>query len=147
LLLPALAFVALLLAPPAPATASGDGWCVVDPVVKINGKVVDIVIASGGEADTLATEPTALVITVPVGISTQLLATDKGFGGLGYVVSFAWSPELEATADSLPVEFAVYVPMADGALPVRVDVRPRSSPLTPGSAEGTANAWVTVATS
>ena len=145
LLLPALALAAMLLAPPAPGIA-GDGWCAEDPVVKIDGKVVDVRVVSRDEADTLATGPTRLVVTVPVGISTQLLATDRGFAGLGYVVSFAWSLELEATADSLPVTFAVYVPTADGTLPVRLDVRPRSSPLAPGSAEGSANTWITVAT-
>jgi hypothetical protein len=145
-LVSALVLAALLLAGPAPAFA-GDGWCSADPVVKIDGKVVDIVISSLDEADELAMGPVQLVIRVPVGISAEILATDRGFGGHGYAISFAEVPYLVASADRLPIEVAVYAPMADGTLPVRLDIRPRSSPLIPASGEGTANAWLTVTTS
>ena len=122
------------------------GWCRLDPIVTIDGQLASIFIASYLEMQLLATGPTEVVVTVPPGIRSRLVATDLGFGLHGYDVRFAESDELTATQDGLEVQIKVVVPArdaADGPLPVTVDFIPLGfGRLTPGSAEGLANTWV-----
>jgi hypothetical protein len=115
-------------------------------------------------------EPIRLVLTVPLGVRARHLASGDGFGS-GYDVSIERSAELVATDQAVPVRIAVYVPMTDPTVAVRVsfvpagsvrlspddaratdrdalDLRARSArrTLAPGSATGTANEWIAFAT-
>jgi hypothetical protein len=69
-------------------------WCRTDPVVKIDGQVADVWLSSYWELHKTATGPSEIVISVPPGVSTELLASDLGFGRHGYVVSFQEDPSL-----------------------------------------------------
>lgn len=133
----------LLAARPAAASRS---WCQVDPVLKIDGQVVDIRVASTVAMLDAATGPIAVEVVAPRGTTVELLATDNGFG-YGYVVDTATSRRLKATPGSTPVAVAVRCPATSGALPVRVELTPRGpGNVAAGSAEGTANAWVAFVT-
>jgi hypothetical protein len=146
-LAPALAAVALMLVMTAGgAGAWGISWCQSDPVLKINGQVVDVRVSSVTEMKSLATGPIQLVVTVPTGTSTELLAADQGFG-YGYRVSFVQSDRLLKKAVGAEVQLAVYAPASDGSLPVKVGFRPLSANgefTLAASAIGTANTWVSL---
>lgn len=127
----------------APAGAART-WCKTDPVVKIDGKVADIWLGSYSDLHAAATGPAEIQIGVPVGVPAELLATDPGFGQLGYVVSFYEDANLKKDKSKVQVRIAVFVPSSDGTLPLTVDFAPRSSGLAPASASGYANSWVVV---
>ena len=117
-------------------------WCQKDPVVKIDGKVADIWLGSYTDLNAAATGPCVIEIGVPVGVPAELLATDPGFGQLGYAVSFYQDAKLTKSKSTVQVRVAVLVPSRDGTLPLTVDFTPRSSGLAPASASGYANNWV-----
>jgi hypothetical protein len=128
-----------------PASA-GRVWCSRDPVIKVNGQVVDVLVSSYAEMNASATGPVQFVVTVPVGSSATVLATDKGFG-YGYSVTVKTSSALTKTAKSTQVRVEVYVPSVDGTLPVKIDVKPRSVGLVRATTtQGLANTWVTAQT-
>jgi hypothetical protein len=143
---PVVVLVALAFALTAQAAAAGRGWCRTDPVVTIDGTIVDIFAAAPAKALLLVTGPNRFVVTVPVGVETRLIAEDLGFGR-GVETTFAESSELRVTEAGIEVRVALYVPATDGTMPVRLEVAPRLlGLLRPASAEGTANAWVSLTT-
>ncbi len=120
-------------------------WCRSDPVVEIGGQTADVFVSAPAEAPTLVTGPTRVVVTVPKGVSTRLVVSDPGFGK-GTEVSFAKSKRLRSTRTGTEVRVSVYVPASDD-MPVRVEFAPHVvGVLTPASAEGTANQWITLRT-
>jgi hypothetical protein len=137
---------------PVAAGAAADGaeaartWCRTDPVVKIDGKVADVWLSSYQELHETATGPSQIVVSVPPGVSTELLATDLGFGRHGYVVSFQEDPSLRWNGRQPSVAISVYTPSGDSSLPLRVDFTPRSSRLTAARANGSVNQWITLQT-
>ena len=138
---------AAMLVAAAPRATASKGWCRTDPVVMIAGEVVDIFVSAPFDAPLHVTGPTEVVVTVPVGVDAQLVATDLGFGQ-GVEVTFAESARLKATANRIEVKTAVLVPATDSAMPVRVEFAPRVvGLLAPAEAEGTANSWVALRTS
>ena len=123
---------------------AGKGWCRVDPVVIIDGQIADIFVGSTLSALTSTTGPIKVVVTVPEGAKTTYVISDLGFLR-GYDFRFATSPDLEKTADGVPVRVAVYVPAKSDSLPITVYFSPRLLGLLwPASADGHANSWVTV---
>ncbi len=119
------------------------GWCRVDPVVRVDGRTARLRVAADvptrREARALSTGPIQLVLRVPAGAEAEHVASDDGFG-LGYAVSVEEDGGLAAGA----VEVAVWVPMRDGAVPVRAGFVARGpGPHGAAEAEGTANAWLT----
>src|SRR3954454_10051544 len=85
-----------LLTVASPAMA-GRLWCHRDPVIKVDGQVVDILISSYTDMQTSANGPVQIVVTVPVGSTASVYATDhsRGYGG---GLSFVHSPALTRTA-------------------------------------------------
>jgi hypothetical protein len=119
-------------------------WCRADPIVVIDGAIVDIFVSAPlGELVTAlltVTGPNQIVVTVPNGVNAWLLLSDLGFGR-GNTVSFAQSADLQKTDDGVQVRVDVYVP-AKGSFPVRVDFAPRLlGILSPESTEGVTNSW------
>lgn len=133
----------LLVASPASA---GRVWCSRDPVIKVNGQVVDALVSSYADMTSSATGPIQFVVTVPSGVSASVIASDNGFG-YGYSISVKTSSTLKATATSIPIQVQAYAPAKDRTLPVKVDIKPRSKGLvTAATAQGAANSWVTART-
>ena len=128
------------------SAVAGIGWCKSDPVVLIDGHPVDIFVSAPADAPLRVTGPTEIVVTVPVGVSVELVVSDLGFGR-GEVVTFAESHALRVTDTAIGVKVAAYVPTADDGMPVLVEVAPRVvGLLSPASAEGAANEWVRLKT-
>ena len=139
-----LGLVALLFSV-TPASA-GRVWCSRDPVIKVNGQVVDVLVSSYTEMNASANGPLQFVVTVPAGTSTSVLATDNGFG-YGYSVTVKTSSSLTKNAKSTQVRVEVYAPAADATLPVKIDVKPRSAGAVKATTtQGLANRWVTAQT-
>ena len=128
----------------APETAAYRTWCRSDPVIVIDGVLVDIFVSAPPDALLKVTGPTEVVVTLPRGVDVQLVVTDLGFGH-GERVYFEESGKLKATDDGIDVRVNVYVPSRDDDMPVLVEFAPRIvGLLAPTSAEGTANQWITL---
>jgi hypothetical protein len=142
----AVAVATLGLLVTAPETQAGKGWCRVDPVVIIEGQIADVFVGSTLSALLTTTGPIEIVVTVPTGTRVQHVISDLGFGR-GYDFSFAESDALVATDDGVPVEVDVYVPATRDELPISVYFAPRLlGLLSPASADGYANSWVSLST-
>ena len=140
------ASVALLPALRPRRAAAGRMWCRVDPVLRVDGQTCHVRVAARvanrREARALATGPIRVAVAVPPGAAAEHVASDAGYGH-GYEVSCAEAAGLPAGA----VEVAVWVPMRDGTVPVRVWFAARGrghGAHGEVAAEGTANAWLTV---
>ena len=104
-------------------------WCKTDPVVRLNGTQVHILVALPEEYVPYVTGPTEVEIKTPKGVVRELLFTDPGFNGHGEVVHFN---DLRGTVRSktFPTEIRVKVPIDKGLLgsgvtvPVQVEVIP-----------------------
>ena len=126
--------------------AAGRVWCKADPVIKVDGQVVDVLVSSSIEMRTAQTGPIVIVITVPLGTSAGVYATDNGFGA-GYAITIQQSSSIKTTTTTTSIQVAVFAPATNSTLPVTVKVTPRSvGPVHAASAEGRANRWVIVTT-
>ena len=142
----ALAAAILVAALSGQGAGAGVGWCRFDPIVLIDGEIADIFVAAPFDAPLRVTGPTEITVTVPVGVSTTLVLSDLGFGK-GEIVRFEESRKLRRTASGIEIKIAVYVPTADGGMPVLVEFAPRLlGILAPTSAEGVSNTWVVLKT-
>jgi hypothetical protein len=136
----------VLLAISVTPVQAGVGWCKSDPVVQIDGQLADIFVSAPPEAPLVVTGPTQIVVTHPVDVDAALILSDLGFGK-GEEVTFVASRSLRVRDHTIPLRIAVYVPAADNGLPVKVEFASGlSGLLSPSSANGTANAWVILAT-
>jgi hypothetical protein len=130
----------------APGASAARAWCRTDPIVVIDGTLADVFVSGPLLAPLKVTGPTRLVVTVPVGVKTQLILTDLGFLR-GYDVKFQQSSELQKTDKGIEVRVQVYVPARDSNMPVKVEFAPRLLGLLwTDSTEGTANQWITLDT-
>jgi hypothetical protein len=134
---------------PGPAGATR-GWCKTDPIVEIGGETADISLSSYEEMIDLASGPAKIIVTVPDGVSTDLISTDQGFGGHGYNVRFRQSSDLACSRQALEVRVRVLAPArdkADDPLPLRVTFTPLDyGRLVAAEAQGVANSWVVLRT-
>ena len=105
-----LAFVAM-----APGASAARAWCRTDPLVVIDGTIADVFVSGPLLAPLKVTGPTKLVVTVPEGVTTQLILTDLGFLR-GYDVKFQQSSELQKTDKGVEVRVQVYAQAARAAL-------------------------------
>jgi hypothetical protein len=137
--------ILVLMVSAAPVSA-GFGWCRSDPVVLIDGHIVDIWVTAPLLAPLMVTGPNTIVITTPPEVDSQLVLKTLGFGK-GEVVRFETSPRLKVSEQGMEVEVAVYVPATDSSMPVGVEFAPDLvGILMPARAEGTANSWVVLDT-
>ena len=115
-------------------------WCAKDPIVEIGGKRAHIYVSSYEEILSTVEGATEVRITVPVGVSTELISTDEGFAGQGYEVKFAESENLDVTNMKVQFRVAVRVPAAV-ELPVKVKVTDGDDNVLNRDI-GTTNAWI-----
>ena len=141
------AIVALLALTVAAAPASaGFGWCRSDPLVQIDGHLVDIFVSAPLLAPLKVTGPNQIVVTTPAGVESRLILKTLGFGK-GEKMTFKTSSALKTTAQGVEVQVAVYVPSGDSSMPVSVEFAPDVlGILAPARAEGSANEWVVLRT-
>lgn len=141
-LVTALVLAAVALAVVTAPTSAGYGWCRTDPVVLIDGRIVNITVTGPLLAPLKVTGPNQVVVRTPEDVDSYLILADLGFGR-GEVVSFERTPRLQKTEQGIEVEVAVYVPARDSSMFVGVEFAPNVvGLLAPSKAEGTANEWV-----
>lgn len=75
----------LVLALPAQAAVR---WCKTDPIVKLNGQSVQILVAVPDEYEPYVNGPVEVVVKTPHAVSRELVFTDSGFNGHGEAVEF-----------------------------------------------------------
>lgn len=139
-----LALIALTVS--AAPISAGHGWCRSDPLVQIDGRIVNIYVTAPLSAPLKVTGPTQVVVTTPPGVDSYLILSDLGFGR-GEIVTFETSPALKTTEQGIEVKVAVFVPASDSSMPVGVEFAPEViGILAPARAEGIANKWVVLKT-
>lgn len=113
----------LLLVVSATSTGAAFYWCKTDPVVDIGGKRAHIYVYAADGILTSVTAPTEVIISVPKGVSTDLISTDDGFG-LGWQVAFKESRSLNVTKRGIQVEVELIVPSSE-ELPAKAEITDR----------------------
>lgn len=81
--LPLLALLVLA----APANAAS--WCRADPILKVDGKQVQILVSIPHEYVALVDGPTRVEVKAPQQVTRQLIAMDSGLNNTGYDFSFS----------------------------------------------------------
>jgi len=93
-----------------PARAGGILWCKSDPVVSLNGRLVDITAALPLEYVLLVTGPTQIQIQTPPGVERFVVISDLGFNGYGTEVTFVDGGGV-IKDDEIPTTIRVTVPI------------------------------------
>lgn len=133
------------LGAPARVAEAGRGWCRTDPLMLIDGDLVDIFCTAPLSMLLSATGPNEIVVTVPKGVKAYLVLAGIGFGR-GEIVRIEKSADLEKKRRSVEVHVDVFIPAREN-LEVGVEFAPRIlGILNPDTAEGFANSWVTLKT-
>ncbi|HEY7033814.1 MAG TPA: hypothetical protein VH482_20930 [Thermomicrobiales bacterium] len=136
-----LVILAFVLAGHGPASASVM-WCRSDPLVVIDGYLVDVFVSVPIDQLLKVSGATEIVITTPPDVNIALASPGIGFG-YGEHVTFAESPSLDVTGQGMQIRVKVLVPTSDDTVPVQVQLAPRIvGILSPTTVEGVANAWV-----
>jgi hypothetical protein len=123
-------------------------WCMMDPVVIIDGRLADVFLSSDIKLLLTASGPSIIRVGLPVGSKGMVLLNDLGFGLRGYDIKFVTDSSLESTTRHTQVSIAAYVPSREDDLPLQVTFAPRSLDsslkqiLFGTSAEGVVNEWV-----
>lgn len=108
----------LLVALPA---AAGMEWCEKDPIVRLDGTTVQILVAIPQQYERLVTGPVDVEIATPEGTKREVVFIDAGFNGQGERVHFV--DEGRGTGQSLPVGIRVTVPLQRHApIPVQLTI-------------------------
>jgi len=114
----------LLALPSAPAQAGGILWCKSDPVVSLNGRLVDITAALPLEYVLFVTGPTQIEIQTPPGVERFVVISDLGFNGHGTEVTFVDGGGVVEDGE-IPTRIRVTVPIhldRDEQVPMEVTV-------------------------
>ncbi len=86
--LPLLCSLLAVLALAFPVQA-GEGWCMSDPIVELDGLRVQILVAIPAEAQPLVHGPIDVGITTSKGVKRHIVFLDAGFNGHGEKVTFS----------------------------------------------------------
>lgn len=112
-----------------PASADGWAWCQSDPVVRLNGTEVQIVVAVPDAYVALVTGPVEVKVNTPTAVTRTIVFTDSGFNGFGEQVIFGTLSGTIGPDRSFPASIRVRVPIdtshlaAGERVPVQVTVR------------------------
>jgi hypothetical protein len=93
-----------------PAVAGWE-WCQSDPIVRLNGTEVQIVVAIPDTAVKLVTGPVDVKVNTPAGVTQTLVLTDPGFNGFGEQVTFGAHSGTVNPDGAFPVSIRVRVPI------------------------------------
>jgi hypothetical protein len=137
--------VLALALPAALRPQAGDaarGWCRTDPIFDIAGKTVHVSTSSDETAPTKVTGPTKVLLRLPEGVPAAFVWADDGFGR-SYDVQIVPDSGLKLSPGKpIPIRVAVYVPAADGSLPVLAELVPQETGVKQDMANKVANTWL-----
>lgn len=142
---------ALALALPGPPAMAGRQWCKLDPTFRFidtsdsaRSVVADVLVATEDGVTVVSTGPIELAITLPVGITAELVSQDAGLGD-GYAISIVDGSQLPRPRRRLTVVVAVRVP-ATNRQRIRLEFVPNGVIEDADAAEGWTNEWINVRT-
>lgn len=95
-----------------PATA-GVNWCRSDPIVRLNGTDVQILVAVPEEFVKFVNGPIHVKIKAPKDVEREIIMTDAGFNGHGEKVSMNGRRGAINADGSFDIEVRVHVPFSD----------------------------------
>jgi len=133
------------------SASAGRAWCRADPVLLIDGEVVDIQVSSSLEMYDSATGPIQMVVKVERGTRANVVLEDFGFGH-GYDIKIETVNRLKR---GVLAEVQIYAPADDSSLPVGVHglrvttnvfgfLFGQQTLLWIDNAYGSANQWITL---
>jgi hypothetical protein len=129
-----------------PEAGAHRSWCRSDPVLKFERDLADVLVSAPVDAPLRVTGPNRIVVTVSMGVDTDLILEGPGFGK-GENVTIARSNRLRVTDQGIELHVKVYVPAAGDQMPVRLEFAPRVvGLLSPASAAGRSNEGVVLRT-
>ncbi len=117
-------------------------WCRTDPIVALNGTLVDIQVAVPLDYVLMVNGPVRIEIQTPKTTVRQLILTDIGFNGHGEEVIFTDGAGV-VQDNQIPTKITVRVPIdgsqlaTDEVVPVQVTVMPDNA--APVTVEGTSD--------
>lgn len=136
--------VVLALSMTGQGAVAGRVWCRTDPVLLIDGRLVNITVAGPLTAILQVTGPTKIEVLVPKGVNAKVLISDLGFGR-GYETTVREANNLSQTKRHNEIHVRAYVPARNSSMPVLLETAPGLLRLLrPVQSEGTANSWVTM---
>jgi hypothetical protein len=91
--------------------SAGRQWCAKDPVVTLNGTVVQILVAVPEEYVPAVSGPIDVRVSTPSGVETGIVFLDAGFNGHGETVSFKSAGESVAADGSFTTTIRASVPV------------------------------------
>ena len=109
---------------------AGVSWCRVDPIVRLDGVEVQIIVAIPAEYQQYVNGPIEVKIKTPKSVAQELVMTDAGFNGHGETVDFSTKPGNVERDGSFDTHIQVRVPIDKKAVkpgvkvPVEVTVYP-----------------------
>lgn len=132
------------LAVPSASAGRGIGYCKVDPVLVIDGRVADVLVGVPYRDLGMVNGPTEFVVSTPVGVDGDLAITALGFG-YGETVHYEESHSLQVTSEGIEVRIKVRVPASSDSVPVLVEFAPNVlGLLQPTWVEGSSNQWISL---
>jgi hypothetical protein len=103
--------VALIaLAVMAMPAGAGKKWCRADPIVRIDGNEIQILVEVQEEHVGAVSGPISIEIGTPANVARELVSTDAGFNGYGEVVTFTNTPNGNGKK-GIPVKLKIKLPI------------------------------------
>src|SRR5438105_8787798 len=84
----AVVLAGVLLSAPVHATRAGRMWCKSDPIVSLNGRVIDLTVSLPLDKLLAVNGPLRIDIWTPAAVNRKVLVSDVGFNGHGSVIAF-----------------------------------------------------------
>ncbi|MDQ3855182.1 MAG: hypothetical protein M3281_02150 [Chloroflexota bacterium] len=119
----------LMLLPPASAALT---WCKRDPIVRLNGTEVQILVGVPRQYESLVNGPVDVEVRTPRSVRREVVLKDSGFNGYGETVTFRNAGTADRESGSFETRVRVQLPidssrLAEGEeVPVLVEVLPEN---------------------
>lgn len=139
---------ALIAAAVFPALASADGWCRVDPIIRVDGKQASIYVVTEADSAVRANSQANVTIEYPIGADGELVWVDPNHGfGYGLTVQMVPSPGVSYTEEGAEIRITVRMTTPHVFEPMMIEWAPgqAGSPTT-ASAIGETNRFVVLET-
>jgi len=106
--------MSFVVSTPVHSASAGRLWCKSDPIVSLNGRLVDLTVSIPLDMLLAVNGPIQITIWTPATVDRHVILSDVGFFGHGSVVTFRNSGQIQG--DSIPTVIRISVPIDAGAL-------------------------------
>ncbi len=129
-------------------TASADGWCRVDPIVRVDGHEASIYVVTATDSTVRAHSYANVLVEYPWQSQGELVWVDPNHGfGYGFGVQVVPSDNLSNPPGGLAIRISVMVATGQAAQSVIVEWAPGpAGSATSAAITGTTNSWIVLNT-